>query len=178
MEPVEDRWPDSRALRPTQSLEVTISNRSRSNWRRGEKAKNPGYEFDGWYQNYTMVTWPDGESKDYHILWESVDEDCTERNLMLTAEWKGKSYPVEYTLNGGTNAEGNPTSYVNGEGLTADDLQGSYKGRLGVRRMVYRPVFPKTSSRRYRTTMPLRSCCMHPGSMRLTIISRTTWTAV
>lgn len=90
---------------------------------KSEKAKNPGYEFDGWYQNYTMVTWPDGESKDYHILWESVDEDCTERNLMLTAEWKGKSYPVEYTLNGGTNAEGNPTSYVNGEGLTADDLQ-------------------------------------------------------
>ena len=90
---------------------------------KNEKAKNPGYEFDGWYENYTMVSWPSGESVNYHILWESVDEDCSDHTIELTAEWKGKSYPVEYTLNGGTNAEGNPTSYVNGEGLTVDDLK-------------------------------------------------------
>lgn len=83
---------------------------------KSKDAKKNGYEFVRWYEKQGSASNTVG----------SIGEDFT-GDLTLYAEWRGKSYPVEYTLNGGTNAEGNPTSYVNGVGLTAEDLQDPVK---------------------------------------------------
>lgn len=59
-----------------------------------------GYDFDGWYKNENF-----SGSEVTNIPSDS------EGNLVLWAKWIPTNYSITYTLVGGTNAEGNPTTY-------------------------------------------------------------------
>ena len=72
-----------------------------------QDASRAGYDFVGWY---------DGEQKVTEIA-KGSHEDIT-----LTAYWEITDYSVEYVLNGGINAESNPSSYTI---LTLEDVNNS-----------------------------------------------------
>lgn len=63
-----------------------------------------GYTFGGWYTDMTYAT-----------AWNFAADRVTE-NMVLHAKWIPKQYTITYELNGGSNAEGNPDSYVTTEG--------------------------------------------------------------
>ena len=67
-----------------------------------------GHKFLGWYAGEKLV--------------EKIEKGTT-GDLTLVAKWEAEAAPVEseieYVLDGGENAEGAPTSYIEGEGLEA-----------------------------------------------------------
>lgn len=67
-----------------------------------------GYKFDGWKGNSGLVS-QSGTS------WKYTDVTS------LTAQWSIINYSITYELNGGTNNESNPTSYVIGDSFVLRD---------------------------------------------------------
>lgn len=60
-------------------------------------------------------------TKDYCTFegWDkTVPTSVPAENATFTAKWKGNTYTVNYELNGGTNADGNPENYTYGTGVS------------------------------------------------------------
>ena len=68
-------------------------------------ATKEGHDFEGWYSEPAFAT-----------KVESIGATENE-NITLYAKWNPKSYTISYELNGGTNAENNPTDYTYGTGV-------------------------------------------------------------
>ncbi|MBR6400439.1 MAG: InlB B-repeat-containing protein [Firmicutes bacterium] len=58
-----------------------------------------GWEFGGWYSDKNCTT-----------VWD-FEKDTVTDDLTLYAKWTLIKYTISYELNGGTNADGNPTEY-------------------------------------------------------------------
>ena len=69
-----------------------------------------GYEFNGWN------TQSDGKGTSYQDKASINPADL--HNKTLYAQWKAKDYAINYNLNGGTNAQDNPTSYMIEDSIT------------------------------------------------------------
>lgn len=70
-------------------------------------AEKNGYTFDGWYTDAECT-----------VRITSIPETLTE-NITLYAKFTQNTYHINYMLDGGTNAEENPTEYIYGEGVVA-----------------------------------------------------------
>ena len=80
------------------------------------KANKEGYNFDGWYSDAAFTT------KVTSIAPDSVG------NVVLYAKFSPKQYNINYSLNGGSNGQGNPQKYTVGTGVTklADAKKAGY----------------------------------------------------
>ena len=81
-----------------------------------ENANKEGYNFDGWYSDAAFTT------KVTSIAPDSVG------NVVLYAKFSPKQYNINYSLNGGSNGQGNPQKYTVGTGVTelADAQKAGY----------------------------------------------------
>ena len=81
-----------------------------------ENANKEGYNFDGWYSDAAFTT------KVTSIAPDSVGD------VVLYAKFSPKQYNINYSLNGGSNGQGNPQKYTVGTGVTelADAQKAGY----------------------------------------------------
>ena len=81
-----------------------------------ENANKEGYNFDGWYSDAAFTT------KVTSIAPDSVGD------VVLYAKFSPKQYNINYSLNGGSNDQGNPQKYTVGTGVTelADAQKAGY----------------------------------------------------